>query len=258
MRASRLPLLLLLLLPVSALAGSPPGGEEDILRPVPWRFHAGPYAGAAWVASQGRFETLCNCEYGSGGGLGLQVGAFLDYPIASDLSLLSTLSYRLFAPTYDKSEQRLEYVPVGGSGEFVWVDFDLETALSLSMFELGVAMKWDLPVQGLYLAAGPEFGWIFSDNIEETERIRTPGLTYDSNGRSDQVFMDDALDSYYEDPLSFRIGLAGRFGYVLPLHERLAIVPELMYSLPLTPVVGDHGNWRLDAWQFNLYLRFAI
>lgn len=245
-------------LPVIVMAGNPPGGEDDILRPVPWRFHAGPFAGAGWISSQGTFETLCDCEYGTGGGLGMAFGAFVDYPIASDFSVFSTLGYRLFNPKYDKSQQRLEFVPNASGGDFMWVDFDLQTVLTLSMVELGVAVKWDLPVDGLYIAVGPELGIIIADNIEETERIRTPGLTYDTNGRTDQVFMDDALDAYYSDAASFRLGLAARLGYIVSIHERLAIAPELSMSMPLTPVTSTHADWKLSAWQLNVYLRFAI
>ncbi|MBR9974444.1 MAG: hypothetical protein KFF77_02595 [Bacteroidetes bacterium] len=250
--------LLLFLLPALTWAGNPPGGEEDILRPVPWRFHAGPFAGAAWVVSQGTFQTLCNCEYGSGDGLGLQAGAFIDYPLAGDLSIFGTFGYRLLTTSYDKTEQRLEFVPNMSGGQFVWVDFDLETRLMLSMVELGAAVKWDLPLDGLYLAVGPEFGWIFTDNIEETERIQTAGFTYDESGRTEQNFMDDALDRYYDGAASFRLALAARLGYIYPLHERLAIAPELLMSMPLTPVASEYSSWRLGAWQFNVYLRFAI
>lgn len=258
MRTPSVFVLLLLLLSSAVRAGNPPGGEEDILRPVPWRFHAGPFAGAAWVVSQGSFQTLCDCEYGSGDGLGLHAGAFVDYPITGDLSVYGTFGYRLFTTSYEKSQQRLEFVPNMGGGQFVWVDFDLETRLTLSMAELGVAVKWELPVEGLYLAVGPELGWVFVDNIEETERIRSAGFTYDSGGRTEQTFMDDALDRYYDGALDFRVGLAARIGYIVPLHERLAVAPEFLMSMPLTPVASEHASWRLGAWQFNLSLRFAI
>lgn len=245
-------------LPVTLLAERPPGGEDDILRPVPWSMHVGPYAGAAWISSMGSFKTLCDCEYGTGSGLGLQLGGFADYPLSKDLSLFATLGYRRFSTTYKKSQKRLEYVPLSGGGDFTWVDFDLETVLSLSMIELGVAAKWDLPVNGLYLAAGPELGLIISDRIEETETIKTAGIVYDSNGRTEQVFMDDNLDRYYSGAAAIRLGLAARLGYIVPIHERLAVAPELMMSMPLTPVVSDYSSWKLAAWQFNLYLRFAI
>jgi hypothetical protein len=244
--------------PVLLFAEVPAGGEDDILRPVPWSMHVGPFAGIAWVQSQGSFQTLCQCEYESGGGIGLQLGGFVDYPLNRDLSLFATLGYRILSPSYEKSQKRLEYVPATGGGDFMWVDFDLETALTLPMIELGVAAKWELPVPGLYLAAGPEFGWIIADNIEETERISTPGLTYDTNGRTEQTFMDADLDTYYPDAKSFRLGLAARLGYIVPIHERLAIAPELSMSLPLTPVTSSFSSWRLSVWQCNVYLRFAI
>ncbi|MBE0645065.1 MAG: outer membrane beta-barrel protein [Bacteroidetes bacterium] len=251
-------ILCFLVLPALAFAGRPPGGEDDILRPVPWSMHVGPYAGGAWILSQGNFNTLCDCEYGSGSGVGFQLGAFADYPLTNDVSLFATLGYRMLNAVYEKSQQRLEYVPVSGGGDFMWVDFDLETRLSISLMDISLAAKWDLPVKGLYLAAGPEFGLSLLDNIEETETITTPGLTYDSNGQGKQTFMDDNLDRYYSDAASFRLGFAARLGYILPIHERLAIAPELSMSLPLTPVASDYGSWRLMAWQFNVYLRFAI
>lgn len=241
-----------------ALAESPPQGEDDILRPVPWRMYVGPYAGGAWVVSNGRFETLCDCEYLSGQGFGLQLGAFADYPLTRDLSVFATLGYRMLRPSFEKSEQRLEYVPFGGGGDFMWVDFDLETAVLLSVVELGVAAKWNLPVRGLYVAVGPELGIIIDDNITEIEHIRTPGLTYDTNGGTEQTFMDGNMADYYSDAASYRLGLAARLGYIYPLHERLAVAPELMMTMPLTPVTSTYADWKLATWQFNLYLRFAI
>ncbi len=251
-------ILCILCFPLHLYAGAPAGGEDDILRPVPWSMHVGPFAGAGWAISQGSFQTLCQCEYGSGNGIGLQLGGFVDYPLTRDLSLFATLGYRMFHPSYEKGERRLEYLPSSGSGDFTWVDFDLETNLTLPMIELGLAVKWDLPPQGLYLAAGPEFGWIIADNIEETESIRTPGLTYDTNGSTEQTFMDGALDEYYPDAASFRLGLAARLGYIIPLHERLAIAPELSMSIPLTPITSSFSTWKIAAWQCNVYLRFAI
>ncbi len=247
-----------ILIPALVFAGNPPGGEDDILRPVPWSMQVGPFAGAAWVVSQGSFKTLCDCEYGNGSGLGLQIGAFADYPLSGDISVFATLGYRSLSASYEKNQQRLEYVAASGSGDFMWVDYNLETSLSLSMVELGVAAKWELPLKGLYVAAGPEFGWIFTDNIEEIESIVTPGLTYDNNGRTEQAFMDDKLDAYYTDAVAFRVGLAARLGYIISIHEKLAIAPEVMMSMPLTPVATSYSNWKLSAWQCNLYLRFSI
>jgi hypothetical protein len=251
-------LLCIIVFPAVVFAGNPPGGEDDILRPVPWSMHVGPFAGAAWVVSEGTFKTLCDCEYASGNGFGLQVGGFADYPLTGEISVFATLGYRIFSPVYEKSQQRLEYVAVPGGGDFMWVDYSLKTTLSLSMIEFGVAAKWELPLKGLYVAVGPEFGWIILDNIEETESITTPGLTYDTNGRTDQTFMNDNLDVYYSDAAAFRVGLAARIGYILPIHEKLAIAPELMMSMPLTPVTPTYTNWKLAAWQCNVYLRFTI
>ncbi|MFZ1730644.1 MAG: hypothetical protein WBQ23_01200 [Bacteroidota bacterium] len=251
-------LLCFIVLSAAATAGNPPGGEDDILRPVPWSMQVGPFGGAGWVISQGSFNTLCDCEYGSGSGLGLQLGAFADYPLSGNVSILTTVGFRTMSPSYEKSEKRLEYVALSGGGDFMWVDYNRNTTLSLSMIELGVAAKWELPLKGLYVAVGPEFGWIVSDNIEETETIVTPGLTYDTSGSTKQVFMDNSLDTYYSDPVAFRLGIAGRIGYILPIHEKLAIAPELLLSVPLTPVTWTYKSWRLTAWQFNIYLRFTI
>lgn len=255
---NRIFLLCIFAFPSIVFAGNPPGGEDDILRPVPWSMQVGPFAGTAWIVSQGSFQTLCDCEYGTGNGLGFEVGAFADYPLTGEISLFATLGFRMFTPSYEKSQQRLEFVAVPGGGDFMWVDYDLKTTLSLSMVELGVAAKWELPLKGLYVAAGPEFGWIIDDNIEETENIRTPGLTYDTNGRTEQTFMDDNLDTYYPDAAAFRVGLAARLGYIVPIHEKLSIAPEMTMSMPLTPVTTTYSTWKLAAWQFNVYLRFAI
>ena len=251
-------LLFILVLPTTLRSEVPPGGEDDILRPVPYTLHIGPYLGGGWVLSQGEFQTLCDCSYGQGGGLGFQLGFFADYPLSKDLSVLVTLGYRLMQPSFDKEESRIEFIETSpGNGDFMEIDFGLETTVRVSSIELGVFGKWNLPLRGLYLAAGPEIGYVIEDNIKETETIVTPGIGYETHGGRDQVTMDDALDRYYDDAV-LRLALAGRLGYIIPVTDRLAIVPELSLMMSLTPVVSDFNDWRLNAFDARVYLRFAI
>lgn len=251
-------LLLLLVLPLSLRAEPLPGGEDDILRPVPYTLHIGPYLGGGWAFSQGHFQTLCNCTYGTGDGVGFNLGFFADYPLSKAFSILITAGYQFMQPSFDKEESRIEFIETSpGNGDFMQIDFGLETAVRVSTVELGVLAKWDMPIRGLYIAAGPELGYVIEDNIQETESILTPGIGYETHGGTEQVTMDDPLDSYY-DAVVLRLALAGRIGYVLPVTDRLAIVPELSLMMSLSPVVSEYENWHLNAVQARIYLRFAI
>jgi hypothetical protein len=239
-------------------ADSPPGGGDDILRPVPFRLHVGPYAGGAWIAGSGTFETLCDCEYNGGNGIGFDLGVFADYPLTREFSLMATLGVRTLSSTYEKSQTRIEYIEIPpDGGNFTDVNFDLESTLQLTLVQFAILARWDLPLQGLYLAAGPEFGYAVSDNIEEVERITTPGIGYDTNGGTEQVLMQDALSRYYDDT-GYQLALSVRLGYILPIHERLSIAPELSFSLGQTPIASEYQSWKLNAYRAQVYLRFAI
>ncbi len=253
--------LILLFFVISVLpltAGNPPGGEDDILRPVPFRMHLGPYAGGAWIAGTGTFQTLCNCEYSGGNGLGTDLGMFADYPVAGKFSVMATLGLRTLAPVYEKSQTRIEFIEIPpDAGEFRDVNYDLETTVQLTLLQFAVLARWELPLDGLYVSAGPELGVVLTDNIEEIERITTPGIGYETNGATEQVVMDDALSRYYDDT-GYQLALSVRLGYILPLHERLAIAPELSFSLGQTPMASEYQSWKLNAFRAQVYLRFAL
>lgn len=239
-------------------AVSPVGGEDDILRPVPFRLHVGPYAGGAWIAGAGTFETLCDCEYSGGNGLGIDLGMFADYPLSRSFSVMATLGLRTMSSVYEKSQMRIEYIEIApGQGDFTEVDFDLESTLHLTLVHMAVLARWDLQLGGLYVAAGPEIGVVVSDNIEEVERINTPGISYDTNGGTEQLVMDDDLSRYYDDT-GYQFALSVRLGYVLPLDESLSLAPELSFSLGQTPIASEYQSWKLNAFRAQLYLRFAI
>ncbi|MDT8324431.1 MAG: outer membrane beta-barrel protein [Bacteroidota bacterium] len=259
MRTFRLFLIITLFLPAQLLAAdSPRGGGDDILRPVPFRLHVGPYAGGAWIAGAGNFETVCDCEYSGGNGLGFDVGMFADYPLSSDFSLMATFGLRSVSPVYEKSQTRIEYIEIPpDQGAFTEIGFDLETSLQLTLVHIALLARWDLQVAGLYIAAGPELGIAVSDNIEEVERITTPGIGYDTYGGSEQVVMDGDLSRYYDDT-GYQLALSLRLGYIFALHERLALAPELSFSLGQTPIASEYQSWKLNAYRAQVYLRFAI
>jgi hypothetical protein len=258
MRIHRLILLALCVLSIPLKAGIPPGGEDDILRPVPFRIQIGPYIGGAYVAGSGTFETLCDCEYSGGNGLGLDIGVFADYPLAKNFSVMATLGLRTLRPVYEKSQTRIEYIEMTpGSGDFTDVNFDLETSVQLTALEFAVLARWEMPLEGLYVAAGPEIGFMIDDNIEEVERITTPGIAYDSNGGTEQVVMDDALSRYYDDS-GYQLSLSARLGYIVALSERLSIAPELSFSLGQTPIASQFQSWKLNGYRALVYLRFAL
>ncbi len=239
-------------------ADPPSGGGDDILRPVPFRLHVGPYAGGAWIAGSGTFETLCDCEYNGGNGIGFDLGGFADYPLTREFSLMATLGVRTLSSTYEKSQTRIEYIEIPpDGGDFTAVHFDLESTLQLTLVQFALLARWELPIQGLYVAAGPELGVAISDNIEEVERIATPGIGYDTNGGTEQIVMDDALSRYYDDT-GYQLALTARLGYIIPMHERLAIAPELSFSLGQTPIASEYQSWKLNAFRAQVYLRFAI
>jgi hypothetical protein len=229
--------------------------EDDILRPVPFRFHVGPFIGMGYNASYGEFETQCQCRYTSGYGFGPLLGGFIDYPLTRDLSLYVTGGTQSLDASYDKNERRYEYVEQLGA--FREVDFLLETDLTLYTFGLGTFIKWDTPLPGLYLAAGPEVAFVMYSSIQETETITTPGFVYVPSGERQSVFLDGSLSDYY-DTRSLRVTVAGKVGYIIPLMDRLAIAPEFTVAFPLTPVVSEYSSWRILPYQFTVAARFGI
>ena len=252
-------LFLLLLLPGTLRAENPPGGGDDILRPVPFTLHVGPYAGFGWVASNGTFETVCQCAYeGGGNGLGFQFGGFVDYPLSGDVSLMTTLGLRTIRASHEKNQTRIEFLRFPpDDGEFMNVDFTLESVVQMTLVELGVYGKWDLAVRGLYVAAGGEFAIVIDDNIEETERISTPGITYVEGGGTQQTSMNDPLSRYYDDT-GYRLAAAVKLGYLIPITPAVSLAPELSLSFPLTPIVAEFQDWRMTVFHAQLYLRFAL
>ncbi|MCZ7555200.1 MAG: hypothetical protein M5R41_02190 [Bacteroidia bacterium] len=229
--------------------------EDDILRPVPFRFHVGPLIGLGYNASYGEFQTLCQCEYSAGYGFGPIIGGFIDYPVSRDLSVYVVGGTQSLNASYDKAQQRYEYVEQ--MGQFRAIDFELETDLTLYTFGVGTYVKWDTPVSGLYLAAGPEFGFVLYSNIEETERIVSPGYTYIPSGERESVFMDGGLSEYY-DANTFRMAVAGKIGYIIPILDRLAIAPEFTVAVPFTSVTAEYGTWKILPYQFTIAARFGI
>ncbi len=229
--------------------------EDDVLRPVPFRFHLGPMLGFGYNSSHGSFKTLCDCEYDGGYGVGPVLGGFIDYPLTRSLSAYVLVQGQSLNADYDRTERRFEYVQQ--LGDFAAVDFEQEVALTLFTAGIGAFVKWETPVPNLYLAVGPDFSLVVVDGIEETERIITPGFAYTNSGGGETVFVDGALDDYY-DGTAWRLAIAGKIGYIIPIAERLQLAAEITAALPMTPVVAEHNSWRIMPYQFSVLARFAL
>lgn len=247
-------------------AGLPEKPEEGVLRPAMRMPTYGLFLSGNAVLSSGTLITTCNCEYGSGFGFDFSAQGFIELPIIDELSLIAQAGYNGLGASYEETETRLEYID---DGDFIFLDFEKTTDVSLAFFNVEALLKWNFGGKPLYLFAGPAVGWLLSGSINETETISTPGYTFQNTGSATKVYLDnEALDEIYSvNSMQFHVHFG--VGYEIVVSDAMFVVPEISYSMPITNLVDgfksppgqgdpDVTNWKHAPLQVGVRLMYWL
>jgi hypothetical protein len=229
--------------------------SKALLQELDEPMYIGGFLGAQRTWSRGSFKTLCNCEYNDGSGYGPAFGALLEYPLTPAFLVAGELRYADFSTSYSVRETRTEFILSRGAYE--QVDFERNADIDLTQLSVAVFAVLRAGRTGLFLFAGPRIGFPLRAQIDESERVLTPGLAYGSTGSGGKPFAQGGMNLLWSTRVPRFDGVAG-IGARLPLKPRLLLEPRISYAHPFTSVVKEHSSWSLSALDFSLALLFAL
>lgn len=224
-----------------------PESEEPIF--------AGGFLGAQHTWSQGSFQTGCNCSYSDGSRYGPAFGALVEYPLTPVLLLEGELRYADFSTSYSTRETRTEFIL--SRGVYEQVEFERNADIDLAHVSVAIFAVLRTGATGLFLFAGPRIGVPLRAQIDERERVLTPGFAYGSGGSGEKSFVQGDMNLLWTTR-AVRIDAIAGIGARLPLKPRLLLEPRISYAHPFTSVVKEHSSWSLSALDFTLGLLFAL
>jgi hypothetical protein len=185
-----------------------------------------------------------------GSGVDFAAGIRVLYPLTEGLYLRTAASWKQV--NGDFSTERKHYPILGQSNAVEYVDLqdELETSLSIVQIDLGVA--YSLFESGVYLSCSPVLILPLSATWKQTETITVPHNVYYVNGSSSKVLLDGDIPN-----IKSFVGLRLGGGALLPLGETLVFSPELTYMLPLGDLQSDFA-WSMSGIDLSLGVMFRL
>lgn len=210
-------------------------------------------AGVNVALAMGKFHTTCNCIYEEGRGVGPFAGLTAEYVLDSEWSIVLTVAWSALNPTYTVETIQKEFVQ---SGEAIDVTTERKADVKLTYASLVVAGKWSTGVGGLFVTAGPAFGILLNDYIEEVERIKTPGYIFLNTNTNEKRIQDGSLDALFTKS-TMRFAVHAGVGYDFKL-EPVTLSPMIAYEFPFTSIVEEQSRWKIASLQGWFEAKIAL
>jgi hypothetical protein len=162
----------------------------------------------------------------SGTGLGFVIGGEAKMMFTPMIGMISRIQF------YDNRSGSYSTTRTvqAGDGNNVAITVDNSASIAYFMFEELFLLK--LPKSNFFFVAGPAFGFSLEGTNEITEKITTPGYTFDGQNttRKSKNSIKDMLA---------RFELKFGAGYDFPITRELCVSPNVTFGFGLTNVVSD-------------------
>jgi hypothetical protein len=236
-------------------AGEPEPIDKILYPGAMVRILLGPYAGINLNMHSGQFSTSENgvtcCNFSEGDGIGLVAGIKAFIPISDAFRISPRLFYEQRGG--DFTAELLSYPFFGANQMLEYVDMENKLEASLGTIGVDLFASYHTGVAGIYLAAGPSFCFVASQNFRKTESILRPsGVTYLDGSTSKAVF-----DGELEIVQDLLFGLRGGVGMLLPVTSEIQLDFEALYHLPLNSVSSE-SDWNASAFQATIGILFEL
>lgn len=257
--ALRLLLASLFLVPVTAIA------QETIVddstgRTEYLRFQVGGYLGAGFNVHTANFGALpgvpsCCQDYKSAMTIAPALGLLIEFPIDADLHLQTRLGYTALAGDLS-STQVIGNEPVLDDGSIpnvqrqdVTVEHTLSAGLPMLAIEPILAYRF---LKNFWASAGFRVGILMGTGFEQQETLISPdGYTFlDGTTVRNQIAQD------IPDAQTIQMHASVGLGYQFPLSQRLSLVPEVRYYVPVTKI--SSVDWTVQTFQVGASVRYGI
>lgn len=222
--------------------------------------YLGGYAGLGINLHTAAFGALpgvpsCCPEYKDATSLGFAIGVSYELPLAEKLSLQTRLGY---ATLYGElsTDETIGNEPVLDDGQVptetrkdVIVQHTLEASAPMIVLEPSVGYEI---FRHFVASAGARVGYMFSSSFAQQERLFTPeGYTF-LNGSAVRNEQSGPIPDANAIQAHVVVGL----GYTLPLSQRMSLVPEVRYYIPLTNV--SSVDWEVQTFQIGVNVRYGL
>ena len=249
----------LFLLPISSAAQDmivdDSTGRTEYLRML-----VGGYAGAGFNLHTANFGALpgvpsCCQEYKSATSIVPSLGLLIEFPMITDLHLQVRLGYTTLSGDL-KSSEVIGNEPVLSDGPIpgverqdVTVEHSLNANLPMIVAEPVVGYRF---LKNFWASAGLRAGFLIGSGFEQAETLISPdGYTFvDGRATRNEVAAD------IPDANAVQLHASVGLGYEFPLSQRMTLVPEVRYYLPLTKI--SSVDWAVQTFHVGATFRYGV
>jgi len=193
----------------------------------------------------------CNAQYYSGTGFGPALGIFYELPIQNKFSLLLRGVYDLYGEKLVSNE--LTPIAINGAETQATIEHSINATLGMIGFQ---PMGSYHITPALSVHFGGEIGYVVQSSFNQIETLTQPTT---SGVFSNGLRTRNAQYGKIPNANPIVASLIGGISYAIPLNalKTIQAVPELNYTLGLTPVVKNY-SWSVNSIRAGIAIRYEL
>ncbi|HOJ05795.1 MAG TPA: outer membrane beta-barrel protein [Bacteroidota bacterium] len=177
-----------------------------------------------------------------GNGIGLYVGATLDFPLSDIFGIVLKGNYHTRVGSFDLTSE-FDFFN-GNSGQVETAVVNSKTDWTFNYIGVDLLLRVNLGELPVYLLAGPSFGFLQSNKAKLDQTVLSPDdLFYveDLNG-TDAIInnhrtasMEAEIEGFKDSRIDLKVGA----GWWIELNKDLYLTPEVSVAIPMTDLVDS-------------------
>jgi hypothetical protein len=201
----------------------------------------------------GSFQSDCGCEFTTGSGNAVIVGAVAETHLTRRVALVGRIAMdqRVLnskqdivgpQPVFNVSTNRIDTVQatLNESATTRWTYVTITPMIRLDI------------LHNLFVAAGPAVGLAISSNQHVDESIGGGYSFLDQT--STRIIQDGAI----ANSTALRIALDGLIGFEFDVSPKFTLVPQVAFDMPLTSLSSANSAWKMTTIQVLMGIRWRF
>lgn len=199
--------------------------------------------------------SCCPHYYNTGTGAGFSLGILFDFDVYNKFKLGLRAGISSLNGEITEQENIGNYTVRNTQGKEYIASVTVDHTLSASLYQMDFEPVISYyPVQDLFFTGGLKFGYMFSGNYSQEERLTSPENVVFLDGKVTRN--NDIQNEPLPDKEALQVHASIGAGYRLEIGKNTYLTPEIKYYFPFTNITSV--NWKVMSLSFGASLNLPI